>query len=47
MLSSVRGVDSLLILFDECNAEQLSDEQLDRVSGGSLSECKQCHEDDR
>ncbi len=34
-------------LFDECNAEQLSDEQLDRVSGGSVSECKQCHEDDR
>lgn len=34
-------------LFDECNTERLSDEQLDRVSGGSDSVCRQCHEDDR
>ena len=33
-------------LFDECNEEALSDEQLDRVSGGT-SECRFCHEDDR
>lgn len=34
-------------LFDECNSEQLSDEQLDKVSGGTSPECFFCHEDGR
>ncbi len=33
--------------FDECNSEQLSDDQLDMVSGGLDNPCSQCHEDDR